>query len=327
MTDTHNAPEPNEETEGHLDGLQAEAEFARPGIGHNRPPLWAMIFDVQDFGAYVTENLQIEHSNLAATIDEIQDEARALPDVVEDEDNLSVFAASIKRHKDSAANIEALRVGIKERFLRACNSVDAYFFGLSDRLIRPTGSRGRSARPGSADVLQTRVDTYMQEKLRREQEERRRREAEERRRAEEARRREEDARRAQQQADARAARARTEETRRARQAEADAAAAAAASAAAAAETAVDTARDARVDALARPADMVRTRTDRGATVTMGREPFARIEDRNLLDKEKLWPFINEAALLVALRSWAKTTGHSQQMPGAEVGFRNKTQVR
>ncbi len=68
-------------------------------------------------------------------------------------------------------------------------------------------------------------------------------------------------------------------------------------------------------------------TESGTLSTMADEPYAEILDAALLDKNTLWPFISEDAKGKALRAWAKTTGHRQQMAGASIGKRQKSVVR
>ena len=60
---------------------------------------------------------------------------------------------------------------------------------------------------------------------------------------------------------------------------------------------------------------------------MATEPYALVEDFELLDKAALWPFIKQDVIEQALRAWARTTGHNQQMAGAKIGRRPKTVVR
>jgi hypothetical protein len=45
-----------------------------------------------------------------------------------------------------------------------------------------------------------------------------------------------------------------------------------------------------------------------------------------LDRDALWPFIDEKALAKALLSWAKISQFKRGMPGANVGFRDETVV-
>jgi hypothetical protein len=94
-----------------------------------------------------------------------------------------------------------------------------------------------------------------------------------------------------------------------------------------ADLATQAAEKAHIDTLAKPADLVRTRVEEGPTVTMGTEPYAVVEDFDLLDKTALWPFIKQEAIEAALRSWARVSNYSVQMPGAKVGRKAKTVVR
>lgn len=296
----------------------------RERIGGNEPPLSKRISEEQDFGASTLAYLQDEYRDIERTTTDLLAEARELPERVADDGQLGIFASLIKRLRDTASRAEGLRVKETEPYLRAQNSINAFFFGIQDRLRRRSGQR--NAKAGAADILQARVDEYQQEKLRREQAERDRIAREERRKAEAA---ENERRRlAEEAAEKKAAaeRARKAETQAAKIAAAEKATEEAAVAAAAAATAVEHAQEAHINTLAKPADMVRTRTE-GAMVTMAKEKYALVVDESKLDKAALWPFIPIAAKEQALRAWAKTTGHRQQMEGAEIGERNKSVVR
>jgi flagellar biosynthesis GTPase FlhF len=276
-----------------------------------------------DYAQRVTEQMARDYAALSDNVALMLDEARALPDAVDGEETLGLYAKLIKRLRDTTARITAFRVAEKEPFLRGGQAVDAFFFSLEDKCAR----RDRKNKPGAADVLQARLDDYQQRKLAEEQA-RRRREAEETARIERERR--EAAERAEREAEeARLAaeRARKPETTAAKEVVAEQKEAVSDAAKVEVSVAAAAAEEAYVDTLARPADMVRTRVDEGPLVTMQQVGFAEIEDDSLLDKAALWPFISLDAKEKALRAWAKNSGYRQQMAGAVIGKKNKSAVR
>jgi hypothetical protein len=298
-------------------------ENPREVIGANNPPLARSIAAEENFAATVTAFLDEEYRELQRTVPELLDEARALPAAIEDDAVMGDYAKLIKRLRDTAARAEAFRVKEGEPYLRGKQAVDSFFASLREKCAR----NDRKAKPGAADILQARLDDYNQRKLAAEQERRRveaerlRKEAEDRQRAEaEAARKAEEDRLA-------AERARKPETVVAKEAVADRSEQVAAEAKTEAALATGKAEEAHIATLAKPADLVRTRIDQGPTVTMATEPYAVVEDYDALDLVKLRPFISHEALDKALRSWARTTGFSQEMPGAKVGRRPKTVVR
>jgi hypothetical protein len=127
-----------------------------------------------DYAQRVTEQMARDYAALSDNVALMLDEARALPDAIEDESVLGLYAKLIKRLRDTTARITAFRTAEKEPFLRGGQAVDAFFFSLEDKCAR----RDRKNKPGAADVLQARLDDYQQRKLAEEQA-RRRREAEE----------------------------------------------------------------------------------------------------------------------------------------------------
>lgn len=290
-----------------------EAENPRAVAGSNEAP---------DYARQVTEQMARDYAEVAETVAALLTEARALPEKVDDDETMGLYARIIKRFRDLGGRLEAFRIREKEPFLRGGNAVDGFFNALATKIARAK----KTDKPGAADVLQARLDDYNQRKLAAERE-RRRREAEE---AELVAReaREKAAREAREAEEARLAaeRARKPENIVMRQAAADAAESAASASGIEVTLAEGKAEEAQIATYAKPADIVRTRVD-DALVTMGTEPYAEIEDRTLLDKEALWAFINEDALAKALRAWAKVHGHNKQMAGAAIGKRSKSVVR
>lgn len=292
-------------------------------IGGNQPPLARSIAAEENFAGTVTAFLEEEYRQLPTTVAQLLEEARAVPQVIEDEPTMGTVAKLIKRLRDEAAKIEAFRVAEKEPYLRGEQAVDSFFFAQKEKCIR----RDKKAKPGAADVLQTRLDDYNQRKLAAERE-RLRLEAEkaQRERDEAARKEQEAAEKAE--ADRLAAeRARKPETQAVKAEVAEQSVQAASQAKIDADRAADIAEAAHIATLAKPANIVRTRVEEGPTVTMATEPYALVEDYDLLDKTVLWRFIKRDAIEQALRAWARTTNYNQQMAGAKIGRKPKTVVR
>lgn len=294
------------------------------GIGHNDPgTLPYQIAKTENLAGQVDDYLNDEYGEMRQTLQTFVDRFNEIPETIEDDDALGVASKLTKDIADFRNRVEATRVNEKEPYHRAGQAVDNFFVPMREKV----GRQDRKQKPGLRDVIQHRIDAYMQRKLeaeraaRRAEEERLAREAEERRRAEEA------ARRAAEEAAAAAERARKAETKAAKEAAAEEAARLAAAAEAEKRIAEAAAEDAKINAMAKPADMVRTRVAEGPTVTMAREPYAVVTDAALLDKNALWPFISLAEKEKALRAWARNNGHTATMPGASVGFRQKSVVR
>lgn len=276
-----------------------------------------------DHARQVTEMMARDYAELARSVDTLLAEASDVPERFESDDQMGVAAKLIKRLRDTTARIEAFQKKEKEPFLRGGQAVDAFFFSLWEKCAR----RVRTAKPGAADILQGRVDEYQQRKLAEEQA-RRQREAEQREReAREAREREQKAAREAEEARLSAERARKPQHIEAKTEAADQREAEATAAKVDAMIARDAAETAQVATLAKSADLVRTRVDEGPMVTMAREAYAEVVDADALNRDKLWPFIGMAEKEKALRAWARTTGHKEQMAGAKIGFRDKTVVR
>jgi hypothetical protein len=299
------------------------AENPRAITGSNNPPLARSISAEENFSATVTSFLDEEYRELPKTVEALLVEARDLPKEIPDDTIKGRVASLIKRFRDTTARIEAFRVKEGEPYLRGKQAVDQFFFGMQDKCAR----RDKKAKPGAADVLQQRLTDYDTKVLAAEQERRRRIAEEEARVAREAQ--ERAAREAREAEEARLAaeRARKPEIIEQKEAVADQKQVAASEAKVDAGIAVGRAEAAYVDTLAKPADIMRHRGDDGTLSTMATEPYAEVENYDLLDMTKLWPFISTDAKDKALRSWARTTGHSQPMAGAKIGKRPKSVVR
>lgn len=300
-----------------------DAENPRAIVGGNAPP---------DHGALAAERMNEEYGDLKKTVDELLAEALPLigskekniaPVYVTDDATMGDFAKLVKRLRDVAVQLASHHKREKEPYLRAGQAVDRFFFGLHELCTR----RNRTDKPGAADILQARIDDFMQRKLAQEQA----------RRNEEARlaREEEDRLTRKRLADEEAARQALAASERARKTEnveahqakaADHAASAASSKAEeniARERAVETANA----AAAKPADLVGTRVSDDVKVTMARENYAEVDDVAKLSMADLWPFVDDDAKVKALKAWAKVTQYKRQMEGARIGSRPKTVIR
>lgn len=294
----------------------------RAVIGGNVPPLARSIAaESGDFAAVTIAYLEEEHASRPKIAAALLDEARALPDKIDDDATKGKYTSLIKRIRDESKALDALHSKEKTPYLRGGQAVDQFFFGLIDKLMR----RDKKGRPGAGDVLGARLTEYDTRKLAEEQA-RRQREWEE---AERVRLTAERERILKEQA-AEEARLTAERARVHVEAKAGIAAAKGTEATAAkveATVAAITATEARMATLAKPAEIMRQRGADGTLSTMATEKFAEVIDANLLDRDALWPYINLGEKEKALRLWANNTGHNLQMPGASIGKRPKSTVR
>ena len=287
-----------------------------------------------DQAQIVNDRLALDYAKSVQTVDKLLRDATAAtgnlasPCKVSSDVEALSLGAIIKQLRDHDNGLEAYREAEKQPYLRGGNAVDNFFFALRDKLGRRKKG-DRSVRPGAIDVLQGMIDNWQAEKraaenARLEQE-----------RLEAARlAREQAARHAKALEEAEAARiaaerARKEETRATKGAIADAAAAAAALAESQAALAAEQAEEARRATLVKDADIVRVRAENGGGVllTSKQEGFAFVTDRSLIDFNVLKPFFTDFEVEKALRAWAKAVGFKTQMPGTEIGFRNRGGTR
>lgn len=276
-----------------------------------------------DYAAEVVSRLSKDYAQLMVSVSETLARLRDLPKQIDDEVVLNDYASVIRDARDLNKRLESHHDAEKAPYLRSGQGVDQFFFGQMDRL----GRRKKNDPAGGIDVAEARIDDFMQRKLRAEREERQRIAAEEYRRAAIEQDRVNIARRAAAEAEAKAARARNAENIAAHRAEAERQAKLAEEARQTAELAAVAADDARIDTLTSAADLTRTRLDGGGLATMASTPVVEIIDASLLDRDALWPFLKEDAILAALRSWAKTKNHKTQMPGALIEMRARGKVR
>jgi membrane protein involved in colicin uptake len=291
----------------------ASAQIA--GIGDNSGEI--------DFAKLETDRLEMDYRGTQETVEAIVAEAKVISLPIADDDDKGDVVDLIKRIRDLSRRVDATREVEKQPHLRRSQAVDQFFFRMVDKLTK----RDRKNMDGVGDTLQKELTTYDTRKLAEEQERRRLAALEAARIAEAARKKAEEEARIAEEARLAAERARKPETTAAKAEIAQQAEQVASAATVEAIVADRAAEDAHVDTLTRPADIMRTRTAAGSLSTMATETYAEIEDVNKLDKESLWGFIAFAEKEKALRAWAKSTGHTQQMEGAKIGRRPKSQVR
>lgn len=238
--------------------------------------------------ADIVARLQDDHAELAAHCRDLITRANSLPATVETEEHLHLVADFVREVNNATKRAEKIRVDEKEPYLSAERAVDGFFNGLRNPLLKIKGA------------LESAAGAYQ-----------RRKEAEERRQREEAAR----IAREKAEAEAREARRLAEEQRRA---EADAA--------------KDRAKEAAINARAatrateaKPADLVRTRTETGTMATAKSWWDFEITDARELDLESLRPFIPKAALEQALRGFIAAGG--REIAGARIFEETKAVFR
>jgi hypothetical protein len=232
-----------------------------------------------------------------------------------DADSATV-ATAVVQIRDLSTRIEKVRVDEKEPYLRSGQAVDQFFKSFQDKLAK------------TVSILHARVHAYNAAKL--ETERRLRAEAERaaREAAAKAEAERQEAERQRREAEAAAARARTEENRVKREQEAAEARAREEQARQQEQAAREAASDARMEAKAKSADIVRQRVDdAGRIITMRQVLHVEIVDRNKLDKEALWPVLRDEDLDRAVRALVKARGPSFRMDGVLIEMRDDTSIR
>lgn len=280
----------------------------REMIGGNNPPL------------SLEERLARDYDEMLARKIPLLEAAKKLPKVL-DAQHIDEATDLVRKMRELSAEIEQVRVAEKEPFLRDSRLVDAKFHPHIDQLTR----REKKAPAGAADIVQARLNDFVDRQVRAEEERRKvelekaQREAEELRKAAE--------KAAAEAEEARAAAERARGRKGEKSAIADQAEEAAASAAAEAAAAADRQEGAYIGTLQSATAAVKISTESGVTLGVGTEKYAEVEDATKLDKDLLWPFISLAEKEKALRAWAKSTGHTQKMAGARIGSRSKAMQR
>lgn len=287
----------------------------RAVIGSNTP-------DAIDYAKEESDRLQRDYAALLITEGELNAEADKIPEVLTLEHKPATVDL-IKRFRDFKIRCEGLHSLEKQPHYRRGQGVDNFFFGIIDRVLK----RDKKNMDGIGDVLNKRL-TDLDVRLLAEENERRRLEAErlERDRQEAETKRLEQERIAQEAREA-AERALKPHTQAAKEVIAEQAEETASAAAVEEQVITAKAEEAYVQTLAKPAEIMRSRTASGTTATMAQETFAEIESVNELDGSKLWQFVTFENKQKALLAWARSTDFREPMPGAKVGRRPKSRVR
>lgn len=294
----------------------------REVIGGNNPPLAKQISDQENFAQTVTDFLNDQFVAVPGTVTGLLDEARALAPITNDTTR-APYPGLIKRIRDEAKRLDAFHEKEKTPYLRGAQAVDQFFFGMIDKLSR----RAKTNRPGAADVLNDRLTIWDNKVLEERRAEQRRLAEIAEREAAAARKKAADELAAAEEKRLAADRARKPEHIETKMEVADQQEVVASVAAAEAAAAADRAQAAHIDTLTKAPDIMRSRGDDGTLSTMQTEPYALMTDRTKLDYTKLAPFFTVAEVEKALRGWAKNTGYTVQMEGAEIGRRAKSVVR
>lgn len=241
--------------------------------------------------AVLRDELEAESQTLLRRRDQLMDARERVPPIDSD-DAVKQVSDYIRQISECIKTAEGARVGRKEPFLASGRAVDGFFKGITDPLDKLKSE------------VQRRLTTYQREKEARERREREERAAEARR-----------------QADAAAAAAR--EAERQMQSERDLKEALVRQQEA--ERAAADATRAEKEAVAKPADLVRTRGDMGAVATLRSEwTFADLS-REEIDLERLRQHLSIDALERAVRSFIKAGG--RELRGVRIYEDHKSVVR
>ena len=288
----------------------------RAVVGDNQSP---------DYAREVTEAMAREYAALTTGIAELLGKAREAPQQVEDDQGAIALGMIVKDLRDAFTRANGYREAEKAPYLRRAQAIDAFFFGHMEK-CRRKNPRDRAEKAGAADILQARIDDFLERKRIAEETRRKAEAAEQARIAQEAQ--EKAAREAREAEEARLAadRARKPETIEQKGAVASEAEQRATESQAEAAIATSQAQDAHIATLAKPAEMVRTRGD-GVLLTLAKADDAYVVDRSKLDPVKLFPYFNDKEIEKALRGWAKATMYNQPMDGAEIVKKNKGVTR
>ncbi len=264
-----------------------EPENPRAVSGDNKPPL--------------SEQLATRFEEQLKQVEEIAARATAAPRAIEDEAQHNDLAQIVKDARTLTKTLDSHFKAEKAPWLEGGRTVDSFFKEPRERLDRIMSG------------MEKRIKAHLDAKAA----------AERARLAEEARQARERELAAQREADARLA-----EAAKARQNadvhETKMVEAATASALAAAHG--SEARDAEKQSEAKPAELARTRTEAGLSTLQTFWDFE-IVDLEAVSLVKLRPFIKEEHIEMAVRSFVKTHGGSQQIPGVRIFQQTKANVR
>lgn len=243
--------------------------------------------------------LSVDYAQLAATVDAYDAEAAELPPEILEEGERHRFAEAISRMQKTAKTIENARTAEKAPYLASERAVDGFFYNISRKLNEVM------------EDLNQCLSDYLN-KLRDQERARAAADAAEARRKALAAQEEADKARAAARAedDARRRRAADEEASR-KQQEADRHTGSAAIA------------EERVQA--KPAEVVRGRSESGKASTLRTSWKGEIEDLDELDVDRLKPYFTKAHLEQALRGYV-AAGH-RELRGANIYETSKAQVR
>lgn len=271
----------------------------------------------EQVGKYLRET----YGEFFKIVDALLAEARTFPARIENEEQLEKATALVKNFRVENAKLASHHKKESDPYFRAKQMADEIFFVVSSKI----GRRNPKDSAGASDIIQARVDDFIERKLEAEDRERQRA-------SEEAARVLADAKKKADAlaAEAEEARLKAERAKAPAQVEAKAVAAkeseraadAAAVEVAAAEEQVEAA---YIATLAPDTDKGKVRTG-GSLVSAQRKDYALVEDEKLLDKEKLWPHISPTEKQLALNRWAKATFFCEPMPGAKIGSRTKGRI-
>lgn len=299
--------------------MDDQAENERAIVGHNQPP---------DPVPMLLVRLEGEYKFRVQNVERLLIQARALPQRIDDDDQLGITSKIVKDIRDEVKALESARQAEKLPHMNAERATDGWFFPLIEKLAR----RAKLGKAGAVDILQARMDDYNERKVAAERERREQEHRERERIAREAREKAEREQREAEEARRAAERARKPETVEAKSVMAGAAADLAAMARAEADLATHREHEARISTFAKPADMARVRTEEGPLVTATPIGYADVLDFDELNNNphigvKLWPFVSQSAKEAAVRAFAKATDYNEQIPGASIGKKLKTVVR
>jgi len=258
-------------------------------MGHNQPDPRPAILD----------RLTMDYAAVAATVSEHQAAALDMPLVVLTKSGHDAVADLIAKMRGTYKTIEASRVSEKDPYLKSERAVDGYFDPLKDRLKT------------TADDLTERVQAYLRAKA---AEERARREAE----AAEERRKEEAALAEQMRRLAAAEEARRRDYKELHESRA-------AEAAATATDAGTRAAELEASAEVKPAELARTRSDKGTLSTLKSEWTHQTEDIAAVPLDVLRPYIPTETIEKAIRAYVKVGG--RQLTGVRIFQTEKAVIR
>lgn len=236
----------------------------------------------------ITEQLTRDYAELVRTKNDLLATSARFGTKVANKADLGTFSHAVVAMRDTVNRSKAFHKKEKEPYLRGGQAVDSFFFGLNEELAR------------RMSLLEQAVNVYQLAIL---NEERRQREIANRKAQADA-----------EEARLKAERARTEENQAKRAVEANVAERAAAAAQEATQVS--------------SAGLVRTRFEESNTlVTMRQVAYAEVTDYNELPLELLRPYISQAALDSAVKTYARMTEHKTQIPGARIGFKDDSVIR